>query len=108
MTHGSARTWRASLRSPDRDGTLVGWPCTRFIGPGAELDRAVRLLKKKYRQYRDYERRADRASDRKRRLVGAVTRVARRHPRSAAATARSRFRSGRRVHRRSETGRDAL
>jgi hypothetical protein len=55
MTHGSARTWRASLRSPDRDGTLVGWPCTRFIGPGAELDRAVRLLKKKYRQYRDYE-----------------------------------------------------
>jgi nitroimidazol reductase NimA-like FMN-containing flavoprotein (pyridoxamine 5'-phosphate oxidase superfamily) len=27
----------------------------RFVGPGPELDRAVRLLKKKYKQYRDYE-----------------------------------------------------
>lgn len=27
----------------------------RFVGRGAELDRAVRLLKKKYKQYQDYE-----------------------------------------------------
>jgi PPOX class probable F420-dependent enzyme len=27
----------------------------RFLGPGPELDRAVRLLRKKYKQYRDYE-----------------------------------------------------
>jgi hypothetical protein len=27
----------------------------RFIRPGPELDRAVRLLRKKYKQYRDYE-----------------------------------------------------
>ena len=34
---------------------VVAQTRARFIGPGAELDRAVRLLKKKYRQYRDYE-----------------------------------------------------
>jgi PPOX class probable F420-dependent enzyme len=34
---------------------LVAHARARFVRPGAELDRAVRLLKKKYKQYRDYE-----------------------------------------------------
>src|ERR1700704_6136880 len=34
---------------------LVAHARGRFVGPGPELDRAVRLLKKKYKQYRDYE-----------------------------------------------------
>jgi nitroimidazol reductase NimA-like FMN-containing flavoprotein (pyridoxamine 5'-phosphate oxidase superfamily) len=34
---------------------VVAFARARFVGPGAELDRAVRLLQKKYKQYRDYE-----------------------------------------------------
>lgn len=34
---------------------VVAYARARFVAPGAELDRAVRLLKKKYSQYRDYE-----------------------------------------------------
>jgi nitroimidazol reductase NimA-like FMN-containing flavoprotein (pyridoxamine 5'-phosphate oxidase superfamily) len=34
---------------------LVAHARARFVGPGPELDRAIRLLKKKYKQYRDYE-----------------------------------------------------
>jgi nitroimidazol reductase NimA-like FMN-containing flavoprotein (pyridoxamine 5'-phosphate oxidase superfamily) len=34
---------------------IVAHARARFVGPGAELDRAVRLLKKKYKQYRDDE-----------------------------------------------------
>ena len=34
---------------------VVAHARARFVRPGAELDRAVRLLRKKYKQYRDYE-----------------------------------------------------
>jgi len=34
---------------------VVAHARARFVRPGAELERAVRLLKKKYKQYRDYE-----------------------------------------------------
>jgi PPOX class probable F420-dependent enzyme len=39
----------------DRLRAVVAHARARFVGPGPELDRAVRLLKKKYRQYRDDE-----------------------------------------------------
>ena len=34
---------------------IVAEARARFVRRGAELDRAVRLLKKKYKQYQDYE-----------------------------------------------------
>ena len=34
---------------------VVAHARARIVRPGPELDRAVRLLKKKYKQYRDYE-----------------------------------------------------
>src|SRR2546430_17068074 len=34
---------------------VVAHAQARIVRPGPELDRAVRLLKKKYKQYRDYE-----------------------------------------------------
>jgi PPOX class probable F420-dependent enzyme len=34
---------------------IVARTRARFVGPGPELDRAARLLKRKYKQYRDYE-----------------------------------------------------
>jgi PPOX class probable F420-dependent enzyme len=34
---------------------LVAQAHARFVGPGAELDRAVGLLRRKYKQYRDTE-----------------------------------------------------